>query len=449
MKNNISNSTLYISIIASLMVVLKMYSGNNIYLVIFLIITLTSMVITAPTYRIEYLLFFVSWIYVLKFDFSQFSLFILLSAFYILINIVHIFRNEIRLSKNLIISFLIFSYYVIFVSFIKGGEISIYLGFLINFIVLFFAVVLVNKETNYYRYIRMYAWGLFFAGCVRVLSYYIGEINQYIEIMTRINTVKVSGVISVRFSGLDLDPNYFAVQILISVSTLLVIAFYAKKISSECVFLLLILSLFGIMTFSKMFIITFALLTILATLSFFKSSVRAGISFSIGLILFGIIGYVYLFEYFYSVYWVRFFGVGSSIEALTTGRSEIWIMFRNEILNNFSIFLFGAGYGTEFLGGRIAHNMYLTVLYYMGILGSIISIFYFMNLYSIYKKKIDRASLKNIPLFSVNYIPIYILLISNIALDSFMMDFFPIQIFILMSSLLIIDSEFKPKLMKD
>ena len=106
-------NSIIICIISSIFVVLKMYTGNNIFLLIFLLLTSAGILFDRIEYKFEYLLFFISWVYVLKFQYSDFSLFIFLSAMYIFICTIYMLIHNSKLEIKFLLSYMLFAAYVI------------------------------------------------------------------------------------------------------------------------------------------------------------------------------------------------------------------------------------------------------------------------------------------------------------------------------------------------
>lgn len=392
------------------------------------------MLISKSQNRIEYLLYFISWVYVIKFNLAGFSLFVLLNLIYITTSILSFTLKNRRIYFKDFLILILFSFYIISIPMISGGNLIKILGFLLNFIVIFLAVNTIKEKKYFRRYIYIYALGLLTSGFVSFLGSFIPNIKNFIESMIIVNTVDAFGQLNQRFTGLDLDPNYFALQILIAMSCLLVIIYNDQKININNIVLFLLLMVFGIYSFSKMFILSLILLILITLVSFYRYNIKVAIKFTLIIGVITGIGMYMFYDYFFQIYWLRFFESGTSAEALTTGRVNNWIIFLNEIFSNIKILIFGAGYGTHLFLGKIAHNMYITAFYYMGIIGLLISILFFKGLFKGVQKNVGLGK-SNLKILSINLLPLYILLITNIALDSFVMDYFPFHILLVIISL--------------
>jgi len=429
------NFSVLICIISSIFVVLKIYTGSNLFLWLFFLLTSLAMLLDKQQHRIDYLLFFISWVYVIKFDISGYSLLVVLSSFYILLSILTLFLQKQGISKRLLLTYFLFAFYTVAVTIVSGGNLIAVLGFVLNYSVLFCAILTLDDKAYFRRYTYIYASGLLAASIVRLISYSIPEIDHFIESMTIVNTVKTMNSISTRFTGLDLDPNYFSLQVLIAMACLLVLFNLDGKKEKKSIVLLVILAFFGILTYSKMFIITLIIFIMMTFIVFTKNNVKTAIKFSSFIVIICGVALYFFYEKLFEIYWIRFFGSGISTDAITTGRVSSWSLFVNEILQNTKVFVLGAGFGTSFAKVKMAHTMYLSTPYYIGLIGIVLSVLYISSLYKVLRENVGIMNRPGFQILSINAIPLYIMLIANIGLDSFVMDYFPYHILLIMFAL--------------
>lgn len=429
------NFSVLICIISSIFVVFKIYTGSNLFLWLFFLLTSLAMLLDKQQHRIDYLLFFISWVYVIKFDISGYSLLVVLSSFYILLSILTLFLQKQGISKRLLLTYFLFVFYTVAVTIVSGGNLIAVLGFVLNYSVLFCAILTLDDKAYFRRYTYIYASGLLAASIVRLISYSIPEIDHFIESMTIVNTVKTMNSISTRFTGLDLDPNYFSLQVLIAMACLLVLFNLDGKKEKKSIVLLVILAFFGILTYSKMFIITLIIFIMMTFIVFTKNNVKTAIKFSSFIVIICGVALYFFYEKLFEIYWIRFFGSGISTDAITTGRVSSWSLFVNEILQNTKVFVLGAGFGTSFAKVKMAHTMYLSTPYYIGLIGIVLSVLYISSLYKVLRENVGIMNRPGFQILSINAIPLYIMLIANIGLDSFVMDYFPYHILLIMFAL--------------
>lgn len=424
-----------ICIISSIFVVFKIYTGQNLFLWLFFLLTSIAMLLDKQQHRIDYLLFFISWVYVIKFDISGYSLLVVLSSFYILLSILTLFLQKQGISKRLLFTYFLFAFYTVAVTLVSGGNLIAVLGFVLNYSVLFCAILTLNDKAYFRRYTYIYTSGLLAASIVRLISYSVPEIDHFIESMTIVNTVKTMNSISTRFTGLDLDPNYFSLQILIAMACLLVLFNLDGKKEKKSIVLLVILAFFGILTYSKMFIITLVVFIMMTFIVFIKNNVKTAIKFSSFIVIICGVALYFFYEKLFEIYWIRFFGSGISTDAITTGRVSSWGLFIDEIFQNTKVFVLGAGFGTSFAKVKMAHTMYLSTPYYIGLIGVALSVLYISSLYKVLRGNVGSMNTPGFQILSINAIPLYIVLVANIGLDSFVMDYFPYHILLIMFAL--------------
>ncbi|MED3797040.1 hypothetical protein P4604_06645 [Lysinibacillus capsici] len=429
------NFSVLICIISSIFVVFKIYTGSNLFLWLFFLLTSLAMLLDKQQHRIDYLLFFISWVYVIKFDISGYSLLVVLSSFYILLSILTLFLQKQGISKRLLLTYFLFAFYTVAVTIVSGGNLIAVLGFVLNYSVLFCAILTLDDKAYFRRYTYIYASGLLAASIVRLISYSIPEIDHFIESMTIVNTVKTMNSISTRFTGLDLDPNYFSLQVLIAMACLLVLFNLDGKKEKKSIVLLVILAFFGILTYSKMFIITLIVFIMMTFVVFIRNNVKTAIKFSSFIVIICGGALYFFYEKLFEIYWIRFFGSGISTDAITTGRVSSWSLFVNEILQSTKVFVLGAGFGTSFAKVKMAHTMYLSTPYYIGLIGIVLSVLYISSLYKVLRENVGIMNRPGFQILSINAIPLYIMLIANIGLDSFVMDYFPYHILLIMFAL--------------
>lgn len=430
-RNNLS---LIICVISSAFVVLKMYTGSNIFLFMFLIIVCSALISDKIENKFIYLLFFIPWIYTLKFNFNQFSLYLVMSALYIIVCLIYMLIHNNKFHIKFLLSYILFATYVVAVPMFGGGSLTQILGFLLNYTVIFLAILFIHERKLYGKYINIYALGILTSSLVRLISYLIPNLKHYFSQLATSQTLIVSGKLNTRFAGTDIDPNYYSIQVLIAISCLLVYIYYSKGVKINSILLAVVLSFLGLLSLSKMYVISLLFLIIITIALISKKNLKSGLKF-FSLILFcGAVAAFFSFDYFYNSFAQRFGGAGSNIDSLTTGRSTIWLMYLSEIFGNIKILFLGSGYGTRFLNDMMSHNIYLIAFYYMGVIGVLITLFYILSLREMFSLLNKQKKIK-FQLLSVNSIPLLMLLFANISLDSFVMDFFPIHLFLVLFSL--------------
>ncbi len=268
-------------------------------------------------------------------------------------------------------------------------------------LVILFALYVVIGELlagsfNFFRTVKLICNFLFLSSILNAkveirskeifLSYVLGNITSSVFGLLNSDFFKIESFIGVqsignpdfgemvyRFTGLYADPNYYAVGIIISLC-LIVVLFYKNQIN---IFFLALMSApliyFLIITYSKSAIIMFFLPFGMFLYSLFRKKNYLLMILLVLLILMIIVlaflGHVEIFDVVLNRIAQSETADGVSINTLTTGRFNLWIMYIKHIVKNIGVSIFGCGIGSGLLNSRAAHNTYLDVLYYLGICG--------------------------------------------------------------------------------
>ncbi|WP_203248014.1 hypothetical protein [Sporosarcina beigongshangi] len=419
--------------VAALSVLAKLVSGHNLFLVLFLLVSCYGILKERTEDKIIFLLFFSTWIYVLKFDGDRFSFFHIIQFVYLLSCLFSMLNNKIRVSLTVIIGFLFFALYILLTSgFASSNNSLVIVGFLLNFLTIAVASATLNENASYERYVLSYASGLVFSGLVALLGRWIPEVEQYIQNMGETYTLYENNHLYTRFSGLDVDPNYFSLQVLVAIALLLVVSGYKKQLVKESV-LILVLAFMGLHTLSKMFLLMVIIILIYVCIIYVTSKYRSVMKYLFALTVLILIAMPFGLLDFIVVTIARFSEQGGTVVSVTTGRSSLWVAYLQEITANPRIFLIGNGIGTGFLDGYAAHNMYLSYWYFTGFLG-IVALLVFVAYSYNHMKKTTTGSIK-MAKRALNSLPLFVVIVANFSLDSIVMDFFPLVLFLSLLSL--------------
>ena len=88
------------------------------------------------------------------------------------------------------------------------------------------------------------------------------------------------------------------------------------------------------------------------------------------------------------------FDEADDVYSLTTGRSALWMKYVRHLLSSPLTLLFGSGFGASLLDASAAHNTYLDLLYYLGVLGSVLLVMVF-KVFANVKKSSPKKNLLN------------------------------------------------------
>ena len=220
--------------------------------------------------------------------------------------------------------------------------------------------------------ILSFSLGLCFSSALAMMKASLPIINSFI----RDNITKLGDdSYASRFSGLQGNPNYFTLDIIIALAAIIVFIYNnnSKPIHNICI---VALSVFGLMSVSKSFLLAWLLLVAF----WFIISLRQGIGNVAKFFFVAIMGaaVIYLFAYDYiNSYFARLAqdSNATSIDDVTTGRTEIWRAYIKVIFGNLDILVFGKGLKAILKSaGKGTHNTYLETLFQSGIVGTTVTI---------------------------------------------------------------------------
>lgn len=237
--------------------------------------------------------------------------------------------------------------------------------FVANVLLVYFAI---NRDTseNNKRIYLYYILGIIASSAVAAIGM-IPDLNSYI----RTKGLTYSNESLARFAGLYGDPNYYSVNVIISLC--LVVILYHKKQLRTVPALLLAAALvtFSIMTFSK----SAFLMLLLPLFMLLYSRIRRRKYFMFVLLSLAAVlllastlaGNIDAFEVILS-------RVLTSEDAgsLTTGRIGIWSTYIEYLGNSLLNILLGGGFNLPLINNRAAHNTYIDLIYYLGMVGTVL-----------------------------------------------------------------------------
>lgn len=320
----------------------------------------------------EILLFGISFINIFKLSYTSSSLFTYMPIIPI-IKVVFIERSY-SIKRNSIISIIAFALYVL--TFIFTG-ITPLLKILIGFFVL---ICLFQSETlnriNCKSLIMFYSYGIITSAIFALLfpelvKPFVSSLVVRLDDQSALN----------RFSGLYENSNYFSMEVSFALASHMVLFFHQEEKWNELLLIGTPLVILGIMSQSKAFVLTLVIMLFLLYYYILKRNLKVAI------ILLGIIFVVYLFlrdqlnslvgRYFYRI--ISMERTDTSLSEITTGRSDIWKMYIERIIANPDIMLLGNGLETIY-GGRATHNMFIEMIFCMGIMGCTLYMIILMNI---------------------------------------------------------------------
>lgn len=240
-----------------------------------------------------------------------------------------------------------------------------------------------------------YILGFIFSGLLSAFASNYLPISDYV-------TTKVEffpgGASIERFAGLYNDPNYFSINVIISLC-LITNMLRRNEISSIAALgFSLILIFFVAKTGSKSALLMLAFPTVICIWNSIRDK-------RVGMIVFistAIVVGIYLAQsdritIFENTLNRLESGKSGGVERITSGRYDIWKSFI-EYFEQFPFkTLIGNGVGIFYLDGRASHNTYIDLIYQLGIVGTVLYCYIIVR----YFKKTKRISRRNINNYAV------------------------------------------------
>lgn len=311
------------------------------------------------------LLFFLPWSPMMRLNPTSFSIFTIGLMMVCMISVVkkRLYFRRYHIVVGIVLTFLTL------LSKLLGG---FSMGFdYIAFILLIVLFPVVREEHDHRSYDFFHTWiflamGIVLAAlCAQQFAGY-GGISRYI-------TVHSYSTIT-RFCGFYGDPNFYTAQITAALGG----GFYAilnektrHRVTTLGILLFLLLYC-GFLSGSKSFVLVTATVIFLWAVELLRMRGKTGRK--ILLILLAVLAAVYIATSALFSGWIKIlatrFSFSSSLSSLTTGRTELWMMYIEEILSNGKVFFLGEGFTNTKLNGHASHNTILQMIYQFGILGA-------------------------------------------------------------------------------
>lgn len=253
-----------------------------------------------------------------------------------------------------------------------------------------------SNNIDFKKLLYFFIFGFFLASILGIYKEDIPELTQYFH---DLNYYSVAG--KARFSGLMQDPNYYTIALFVVLfSTLLL--YYNNSINKLFWLVFIVCSYFGFLTISKSFILMYVIfLMLLFIILLTKRKKFQTVLFLILLAIFislSLSGKINSLNYFY----LRLFE--SENTTFLTGRDLIWKDYLEFFRQNPLSILIGVNPKYGLIGDRSTHNLYIEMVYHLGIIGSLLFVLVFVFIFIKFKNNLIKRKI-------LNYIPFFMLLI--------------------------------------
>lgn len=253
-----------------------------------------------------------------------------------------------------------------------------------------------------------------------------GTVGLFAEKIPQLDdTLKVAGFISedgaevLRHAGLMPDPNFFTVLI-VSALWFVYYEFNQEKITiSEFIIRCAFMSFLGLMTMSKscaLLLLGFWIYVLLARNNIkIPAKVVLFFSFIIAMAVFA-----WTNPYWFNDILYRFTGSGSELTAdvFTTGRSKLWQLYIEKIFGGLR-WIFGYGLGAEYIDGSAPHNTIVQLLYYFGVVGTVLIVLLVRCSYVSLLPDINKHRSSGVSRWALFTLLLSLMFLDGIAIETF------------------------------
>ena len=310
---------------------------------------------------LAFLIFIMPMATIFKLSITSPAFFTYLELFFVL---MHFFRKRLRMD-TLEVYILIFGAYLAVCQFANGGiDINVTIKFVAHLYILYIAS---NMDLNkhYKTYLFLYVFGVIVSSIIANMDPFL-PVKNYVIPEGYYNAGEYIG----RFTGLYKDPNYYCINVIISLCILVLL--FAKADISLLSMLMLAAPLFyfAIATVSKSAI----LMIVIPIIFFLYASAKrkkygllivAGIAFIVTLQM-ALENRIPALE----TIMTRLLNSTRDIDSFTTHRMDLWKMYFDFFSDNPLHNVFGSSINKYTLNGAAPHNTYIDMIYQLGIVGS-------------------------------------------------------------------------------
>lgn len=223
-----------------------------------------------------------------------------------------------------------------------------------------------QDEKSAERAVKAFCGSLVISSCYAYLLRNTGPLR----LITGTSAGHMWGSNVTRFCGLFWDPNYYATFLIVAIALLLKLRDGGRIRSLWFIAGVLVLTAFGILTYSKMFFLMLVMLMLVYVVwQYWNKKVFRGVFLTAAAIL--ALAVVLTMENSPFAVVVDRLTSARTLKELTTSRSSVLAVYIREITKSIPAFLFGKGLAADALY-RDPHNLYVEIAYYVGVVGLIL-----------------------------------------------------------------------------
>lgn len=370
--------------------------NNQVLMYSAILVFLCSLILTYKNFFLPILLFYLPWATILK---TKPNTFTFTSLVIPVILIMIFFAKD---NKNLKVNFgfiLLFTAYTLLVKLLNG--LPLHTPYLL-FIIKLFVISL---------YIRKYKENMTFETCTLfltagVLTACISAelLMKYPHMIDYIEVTDGEAIDIIRLSGFNGDPNYYSAQIIVAIAAIIIVLSKTvrKSLIGIQIFVIMILIYFGLKSISKMFIILLGCIILVWVFNLIIQNRNLTYKSTIVLFALTVIGFVILNNIFseqINLYLMRL-GYITDTASLTTGRSELWRVYLDYLMNHPDKIYFGIGLSPDqvqiLYNSNNAHLTLIEIIYQVGFFGGLLLLLWWRSIWHEVDNKIKLNLSQNI-----------------------------------------------------
>lgn len=316
---------------------------------------------------------------------SMIALFVVLLLYVVKQYIIMFFFDKKKINWYVLATMLVFFIY----SIMPFGEYN--LGWAVKLLIMMLLALILNLFVNYKEILNLkFNLNLLAIGLIISSAYFL---TYFLSPIIRNKPLSTMNEGFIRFSALLVNPNALAMICEVSLG-LLTIYLLQDKFEWTDIMSYVIFSVLGLSTFSKTFLILFSTMFIIMAIYCLKRyKLKAFYTFLI-------IGFVALIIFLlkrnvFIMYLRRFTTSIDSdfdsyeyiLDVATTGRYQLWLTVLDFMFTHPIVLVFGNGFGAPLIASLSAHNFYISLIYELGIVGTLLCIAMFATILYVYFKQ--------------------------------------------------------------
>lgn len=316
---------------------------------------------------------------------SMIALFVVLLVYVVKQYIIMFFFDKKKINWYVFATMLVFFIY----SVMPIGEYN--MGWAVKLLIMMLLALILNLFVNYKEILNLkFNLNLLAIGLIISSAYFL---TYFLSPIIRNKPLSTMNEGFIRFSALLVNPNALAMICEVSLG-LLTIYLLQDKFEWTDIMSYVIFSVLGLSTFSKTFLILFSILFIVMAIYCLKRyKLKAFYTFLI-------IGFValiiFLFKRNVFIMYLRRFTTSIDsdfdsyeyiLDVATTGRYQLWLTVLDFMFTHPLVLVFGNGFGAPLIASLSAHNFYISLIYELGIVGTLLCIAMFATILYVYFKQ--------------------------------------------------------------